>query len=181
MIMKSTFSRMAAVALTMWLGFATGSANAVPVAMSSTGWDFSVPGVATNAYDSGGVATSSYSGFMNFSLPSGSTGAGEAITAAVKAFGGGVIDTFELWVTDNLWSYQSTVATTVTGLNTNSATMDFAGQTVPGYYSLRLVGHNANRYSGSIATPVPEPEMFAMMLAGLGLLGFSARRRNNNT
>lgn len=29
--------------------------------------------------------------------------------------------------------------------------------------------------------PVPEPETYAMMLAGLGLLGFSARRRKNNT
>lgn len=28
---------------------------------------------------------------------------------------------------------------------------------------------------------VPEPETYAMLLAGLGLLGFSARRRNENT
>jgi hypothetical protein len=27
------------------------------------------------------------------------------------------------------------------------------------------------------ATPVPEPETYAMMVAGLGLLGFAARRR----
>jgi hypothetical protein len=26
-------------------------------------------------------------------------------------------------------------------------------------------------------TPVPEPERFAMMLGGLGILGFQARRR----
>lgn len=29
-------------------------------------------------------------------------------------------------------------------------------------------------------TPVPEPETYAMMLVGLGLLGFSARRKNQN-
>ena len=31
-----------------------------------------------------------------------------------------------------------------------------------------------------IATPVPEPETYALMLAGLGLLGFVARRRNSH-
>ncbi|HZV67872.1 MAG TPA: FxDxF family PEP-CTERM protein, partial [Telluria sp.] len=28
-------------------------------------------------------------------------------------------------------------------------------------------------------TPVPEPETYGMMLAGLGVLGFLARRRND--
>lgn len=31
--------------------------------------------------------------------------------------------------------------------------------------------------TGAVAAPVPEPETYAMMLAGLGLLGFAARRR----
>jgi hypothetical protein len=31
-----------------------------------------------------------------------------------------------------------------------------------------------------VQTPVPEPETYAMMLVGLGLLGFSARRKNRN-
>lgn len=30
-------------------------------------------------------------------------------------------------------------------------------------------------------TPVPEPETYAMLLAGLGLIGFTARRRKQNT
>lgn len=30
---------------------------------------------------------------------------------------------------------------------------------------------------GHVATPVPEPETYALMLAGLGLVGFAARRR----
>jgi hypothetical protein len=32
-----------------------------------------------------------------------------------------------------------------------------------------------------ITTPVPEPETYAMILAGLGLIGFTARRRKRNT
>lgn len=54
-----------------------------------------------------------------------------------------------------------------------------------------LVYTNATTYGGSIASvidgsvasaatfaPVPEPETYAMMLAGLGLMGFVARRRS---
>jgi len=32
----------------------------------------------------------------------------------------------------------------------------------------------------SYVVPIPEPETYAMMLAGLGLLGFAARRRKHN-
>jgi PEP-CTERM motif len=34
-------------------------------------------------------------------------------------------------------------------------------------------------YYISAVTPVPEPETYAMMLAGLGLMGTIARRRKN--
>lgn len=53
-----------------------------------------------------------------------------------------------------------------------------------GAYSLTLTGVNSasqGSYGGNIAvtplTPVPEPETYALMLAGLGALGFVARRR----
>lgn len=38
-------------------------------------------------------------------------------------------------------------------------------------------GFDANRWSLTVAAPVPEPETYAMMLAGLGLLGLMTRRR----
>jgi hypothetical protein len=34
---------------------------------------------------------------------------------------------------------------------------------------------------GDVAAPIPEPETYAMMLAGLGLLGFVARRRKQQS
>lgn len=37
--------------------------------------------------------------------------------------------------------------------------------------------HEAFNYGTAIGVPVPEPETYAMMLAGLGLLGFTAKRR----
>ncbi|MES2129319.1 MAG: PEP-CTERM sorting domain-containing protein [Pseudomonadota bacterium] len=42
----------------------------------------------------------------------------------------------------------------------------------PAFSNLALFDRNAR-----FATPVPEPETYGMMLAGLGLIGFAARRR----
>lgn len=41
-----------------------------------------------------------------------------------------------------------------------------------------LTSASGTDWSKSFITPVPEPETYAMLLAGLGLLGFAARRRN---
>lgn len=50
-----------------------------------------------------------------------------------------------------------------------------------GYFALYVFGsatNGINSYSGSMmAQPVPEPESFAMMLAGLGVMGALAARR----
>lgn len=51
-----------------------------------------------------------------------------------------------------------------------------------GNYSLVFGGFSAGSgtYGGNVfATPVPEPETYAMMLAGLAAVGFLARRRRN--
>ena len=53
----------------------------------------------------------------------------------------------------------------------------------PGSYHLHFTGMvngAGGQYSAAInAVPVPEPETYAMMLAGLGALGFLAHRRRN--
>ena len=53
-----------------------------------------------------------------------------------------------------------------------------------GTYTLQIKGTLAGTSGGpyvgvlNIAQPVPEPESYAMLMAGLGLIGFMARRRN---
>ena len=47
-----------------------------------------------------------------------------------------------------------------------------------------IFGKPASSFSGNVSltalSPVPEPETYAMMLAGLGMVGFAARRRKQN-
>ncbi len=55
-----------------------------------------------------------------------------------------------------------------------------------GTYTLQIKGTVAGSSGGSyagvlnIAQPIPEPESYAMLIAGLGLMGFMARRRKAN-
>jgi hypothetical protein len=54
-----------------------------------------------------------------------------------------------------------------------------------GHYSLKISGTGEGSSGGMytwtmLAQPVPEPETYAMMLAGFGAIGFMARRRKQN-
>lgn len=169
--MKNTFSRMTVVALTMWLGLAAGTANAVPTITAFSG-------SAINGYNANFGNTnvaSSFSNWFSFSIPEGSSGNGEA--NAISLSGSNVVFTaFNLFESSNL------IATGTLGL---IPYLSFMGGAVPGNYSLNVAGNKTGTrtgsYAGNIAvSPVPEPGIYAMMLAGLGLLGFSARRRKNN-
>ncbi len=59
----------------------------------------------------------------------------------------------------------------------------------PGFYDLRVSGtltgtsgvYGVSVNFNSTTAPIPEPETYAMMLAGLGLMGFVARRRKQKT
>lgn len=54
------------------------------------------------------------------------------------------------------------------------------GFTMNGKHFLAIANEVSNTTSVYSLAPVPEPETYAMLLAGLGLLGFTARRRKSN-
>jgi hypothetical protein len=70
------------------------------------------------------------------------------------------------------------VGLTIGGLNSNSRYVQFQAQ--PGYLITDLVftsSVDAFETSNYSITPVPEPETYALLAAGLGVLGWVARRR----
>lgn len=74
-------------------------------------------------------------------------------------------------------NYSPTVGATTVVLNPVSL--------AAGTYTLQIKGTVSGLAGGSyggvlnIAQPVPEPETYGMLLAGLGLIGFAARRKSN--
>jgi hypothetical protein len=71
-------------------------------------------------------------------------------------------------------------------LTTGNTTVDFYSFSAPsisaGTHSIEVFGTAlGSTYDGNVVlTPVPEPETYALMLAGLGVGGFLFRRRRND-
>ena len=83
--------------------------------------------------------------------------------------------TVEVW--DDVHPNDTTLITTFSGNNVATA----FGVLPNGQYHLDISGYfgsNASIGQYSIAIPaIPEPETYAMLLSGLGLIGFSTRRK----
>lgn len=63
------------------------------------------------------------------------------------------------------------------------ANLSWTGQLTAGTYTVHLSGisgaNNTSYVTTVAAIPVPEPESYALLMAGLGVLGFVARRRKS--
>jgi len=186
LIMKNIFSRMAAVALTMWLGFAAGTANALPA--SITGWTGSNVLGYTATFENSGITATPFSDFIAFTLPTGASGIGAANATGGTSF---IASFFVDNVTLTAFNLTDTLTTSVlsTGglIGPNKWQFSFSGlASTPHVYHFNVKGTTTSgltgSYSGNAAiSPVPEPETYAMLLIGLALLGFTARRRNMNS
>lgn len=117
--------------------------------------------------------------YANFSIPSLSTVYGSASTLFLSLSGFTVADindfSVELW--DSVHPWGSNLYATFTDDGITYA----LGNLAAGSYHLDIagvLGATTGQYSVSLhALPVPEPETYAMLLAGLGLIGFSLRSR----
>ncbi|XVJ69088.1 MAG: PEP-CTERM sorting domain-containing protein [Rhizobacter sp.] len=81
-----------------------------------------------------------------------------------------------------LFSSDDTIARS--GTITSTGISFTGGASAAGSYYLNVTGiatgPQGGLYNGAISVAaVPEPETYAMLLAGLGVMGFIARRRNN--
>jgi hypothetical protein len=96
----------------------------------------------------------------------------------------GVLNFFKFKITDATFSYTLFNSSNValgSGTNVDNA-FSLASLNI-GSYRLAVTGNATGalggQYNGALTvTPVPEPETVAMLLAGLGLMGSIARRRN---
>jgi hypothetical protein len=162
------------VALAAFTAF-SGIANAKTEALTFT----NNAAVIGNTFSAG---TGSFLDSFTFTVPALNTGDVGASAISGFVFSPTIFPTVSFTSFD-LYSGSSKVAT---GL-INSSLSFFAGVgasgLVAGNYSLQVAGAVSpfgGSYGGSlnmIATPVPEPETYAMFLAGLGLMGFMSRRR----
>lgn len=130
------------------------------------------------------VAAGSFTDIWSFDLATPSIVAASATNVEIS-FGGpsfGGIDNFAAWL-NNVPLQWSLGQSTNHGITV--ATQVLSGSTAlpAGTFQLKISGVadvGGASYGGNIvATPVPEPETLAMMLAGLGALAFVAGRRKN--
>ena len=125
------------------------------------------------------TVSGSFTHFWTFNVVA--PGASVAASATNMAFNGlgGITSFAGLLSTVNLAA--SPIVTPPLVVNVLSG---FTGVLNPGAYSLRISGNAgaAASYVGNVVlSPVPEPETYALMLAGLGVVGFMAARRRNRS
>lgn len=132
------------------------------------------------------TVTGAFTDSWTFNLPTLSAVAASVTNVEVSfgSFTAGGIMGFEAWLNGTQLFGPTSIVGPVSGVTVKTQVL--AGGTVlpAGMYSLMVKGSGITGASASyggniVATPVPEPETYAMMLAGLAAVGFLARRRRN--
>ena len=175
--MKFKFLAVAAVATGL---LATGAVNAATKALGAVV-------VGTPMSYGGFAAPGTFNDIFTFTLPT-NGGSGYSVTNFTSIPGqfNTILATLSLISNPDgiLFNSDDKVLNTSSTPGGNSLALTWSASSAGSYYV--AVGGLSNGtaggiYNGAISvTAVPEPETYAMMLAGLGALGFLARRRRND-
>lgn len=139
-----------------------------------------------NASFSHTVAAGLFSDVWTFNLGSSSTVATSLTNVEINfgSFLSNSITGFAASLNGTALSYSNGVLNLGGGTAITTQVLSGAGVYAPGAYTLTVsgtAGMFGASYGGNIvAVPVPEPESYAMLLAGLGLMGTIARRRSKS-
>jgi hypothetical protein len=160
-----------------------GASLSAQAAVSSTTTNLGTLAVGSATTFSGGaIVGNSFLDTFNFTLPD---NGGTSFTATnyapgyLSSYVSALITEISLYSTSS-----ATALTSVTNSGINQLTLTYSPSLAGNYY-LKVAGVTGGLlgggYNGAISvaavTPVPEPETYAMLLAGLGVMGFIARRR----
>jgi hypothetical protein len=176
-IMKLKIVAVAAVAAGL---LATGAANATTTALG--------PAVVGTPLSFGGFAAPGpFNDIFTFTLPT-NGGSGYSVTNFTYLPGqfNTMLATLSLFSNPDGILYNADDALLSTSFTPGGGSLALSwGASNSGSYYLAVGGltngTQGGIYNGAISvTAVPEPETYAMMLAGLGALGFLARRRRNS-
>lgn len=143
----------------------------------------SVTAGAPTSFNAAATAAGPFSDIFTFSLPTSSSIGFSAINFPVSNLFNAVLTSASLFSNKDGALFNSDDTLIGSGsLNNNKITFS-SGPLGAGSYYLNVSGiangSQGGLYNGAISvTAVPEPETYAMLLAGLGVMGFIARRRN---
>ena len=130
--------------------------------------------------------SASFADRFTFAVPTAQAGSpGTTVNAIVSSIAGSVESGLDITGLSLYSATGNTLVTTGTSLQSGAIdvwTVTSAGLEAGNYYlqvngDLNSNGSAAFGGAMSLTTPVPEPETYALMLGGLGVLGFLARRR----
>jgi hypothetical protein len=171
-----------AIIATLLLAGAAFSANAADASHAAKTIDVSSGAAKYTASFSSGLANATFTDVFNFHVSTSSKLVADLTSTAASAAVGLDLTAFAVYRSNGTLLYSGSQKTSgrVDSWKLSSPSVVLAA----GDYYLQVVGTvnsmNAGSLSGNIglkAVAVPEAETYAMLLAGLGLVGFVARRR----